>query len=255
MIMIMIMIIIIVIVMIPPDEELAEPVLALSKEDADEVADDTWGSESWGSSRSWWGRRRRQPSRWKRWKNAAYPGRGPNARGPKPSVGPKSVETVVAAAVPAEGQSSVQRVDRGSWGRHLPRLLSHLGYYVIRSHLVYFLFLILKKLPCRAWLTPRRWMTQGPQYWPHHIPGKRAFYSKRTPLFADSDRTKKERKGTRTVVCVKKVYRSIGWVGGLLSGYQLISISGGAQYKNYSWWQVAGDLPWRLTEAKITLER
>ena len=39
--MIIIMIIIIVIVMIPPDEELAEPVLALSKEEADEVADDT----------------------------------------------------------------------------------------------------------------------------------------------------------------------------------------------------------------------
>ena len=39
--MIMIMIIIIVIIMIPPDEELAEPVLALSEEEADEVADDT----------------------------------------------------------------------------------------------------------------------------------------------------------------------------------------------------------------------
>ena len=39
--MIIIMIIIIVILMIPPDEELAEPVLALSKEEADEVADDT----------------------------------------------------------------------------------------------------------------------------------------------------------------------------------------------------------------------
>ena len=35
------MIIIIVKIMIPPDEELAEPVLALSKEDADEGADDT----------------------------------------------------------------------------------------------------------------------------------------------------------------------------------------------------------------------
>ena len=32
---------IITIIMIPPDEELAEPVLALSKEEADEVADDT----------------------------------------------------------------------------------------------------------------------------------------------------------------------------------------------------------------------
>ena len=31
----------ITIIMIPPDEELAEPVLALSKEEADEVADDT----------------------------------------------------------------------------------------------------------------------------------------------------------------------------------------------------------------------
>ena len=39
--MIIIMIIVIVIIMIPPDEELAEPVLALSKEEADEVADDT----------------------------------------------------------------------------------------------------------------------------------------------------------------------------------------------------------------------
>ena len=39
--MFIIMIIIIVIIMIPPDEELAEPVLALSKEEADEVADDT----------------------------------------------------------------------------------------------------------------------------------------------------------------------------------------------------------------------
>ena len=39
--MIIIMIIIIVIIMIPPDEELAEPVLALSKEEAEEVADDT----------------------------------------------------------------------------------------------------------------------------------------------------------------------------------------------------------------------
>ena len=56
---------IITIIMITPDEELAEPVLALSKEEADEVADDTWESESWWSSRSWWGRRRRQPSRWK----------------------------------------------------------------------------------------------------------------------------------------------------------------------------------------------
>ena len=41
MIMIIIMIIINVIIMIPPDEELAEPVLALSKEEAEEVADDT----------------------------------------------------------------------------------------------------------------------------------------------------------------------------------------------------------------------
>ena len=41
MIMIIIMTIKITIIMIPPDEELAEPVLALSKEDADEVADDT----------------------------------------------------------------------------------------------------------------------------------------------------------------------------------------------------------------------
>ena len=41
MIMIIIMTINITIIMIPPDEELAEPVLALSKEDADEVADDT----------------------------------------------------------------------------------------------------------------------------------------------------------------------------------------------------------------------
>ena len=32
---------IITIIMITPDEELAEPVLALSKEEADEVADDT----------------------------------------------------------------------------------------------------------------------------------------------------------------------------------------------------------------------
>ena len=39
--MIIIMIINITIIMIPPDEELAEPVLALSKEEADEVADDT----------------------------------------------------------------------------------------------------------------------------------------------------------------------------------------------------------------------
>ena len=31
----------ITIIMITPDEELAEPVLALSKEEADEVADDT----------------------------------------------------------------------------------------------------------------------------------------------------------------------------------------------------------------------
>ena len=41
MIMIIIMTINIAIIMIPPDEELAEPVLALSKEEADEVADDT----------------------------------------------------------------------------------------------------------------------------------------------------------------------------------------------------------------------
>ena len=41
MIIIIIMTINITIIMIPPDEELAEPVLALSKEDADEVADDT----------------------------------------------------------------------------------------------------------------------------------------------------------------------------------------------------------------------
>ena len=39
--MIIIMIINITTIKIPPDEELAEPVLALSKEEADEVADDT----------------------------------------------------------------------------------------------------------------------------------------------------------------------------------------------------------------------
>ena len=47
-------------------------------------------------------------------------------------------------------------------------------------------------------------------------------------------RPNKERKERDKNCCVCKEGLSVHWVGGLLSGYQLISISGGAQYKNYS---------------------
>ena len=42
-------------------------------------------------------------------------------------MGAEGVETMVAVGVAAKRQSSVQGVDRGRRGRHLPRFLSHLG--------------------------------------------------------------------------------------------------------------------------------
>ena len=60
-----------------------------------------------------------------------YPRRGSNARGSKAPVGAEGVETMVAVGVSAKRQCSVQRVDRGRRGRHLPRFLSHLSCCIV----------------------------------------------------------------------------------------------------------------------------
>ena len=146
--------------------------------------------------------------------NAAYPGRGPNARGPKPSVGPKSVETVVAAAVPAQSQGSVQRVDRGRGGRHLPRFLSHLGYYVSRSHLsCVFSISDFKKvtMPRLAGPSkvddPRSPILASPHTW------KEGFLLQENSAFCRL-RPNKERKERDKNCCVCKEGLSVHWVGG-----------------------------------------
>ena len=129
-------------------------------------------------------------------------------------MGAKGVETMVTVGVPTQSQRPVQGVDGRRRRCHLPRLLPHLITVTIA------MVIRMKNIPCRASQAPTRWLTQGPQCWPH-IPGTRELFTQ-TEVFTQP--AKKEKRDKKCCVCKEGLL--VHWVGGLVSGYQLISISG-----------------------------